>query len=395
MKFDWDKKNTVNVITGVLVFVISILFYFIFSNIKIILNYTSTIKYILMPFIVGGAIAYILNFFVKFFEKLILKIINLEKINYKIIRAISIIITYFITFIFIFFILRYIIPQFYSNIKSIIEKTPDFLEKIIDFVREKLKNVEISPEVRGFINEKLTDFAGITTKFLTNMIGYLASFATKLITLFLNTILAIIISIYILYDKEGFSKSIKKFMIAFFPMKFNKVSYKLLIKFDDTLKSYLRAKGIGAIIIGIIFYIILLIMNIEYSLLFSFILGITNLIPWFGCYLGAIPIAIVMLFISSYKTVIWFIIMVVVVATIDANIISPKLSSKSLGINSFWVIFALVLGGSLFGVVGFLLSVPAFVVIYSTVKEIAEAKIEKKEIYKKFLDKEGEENVRH
>jgi hypothetical protein len=136
-------------------------------------------------------------------------------------------------------------------------------------------------------------------------------------------------------------------------------------------------------------------MNIEYSLLFSFILGITNLIPWFGCYLGAIPIAIVMLFISSYKTVIWFIIMVVVVATIDANIISPKLSSKSLGINSFWVIFALVLGGSLFGVVGFLLSVPAFVVIYSTVKEIAEAKIEKKEIYKKFLDKEGEENVRH
>ena len=100
------------------------------------------------------SIASILNFFVKFFEKLILKIINLEKINYKIIRAISIIITYFITFIFIFFILRYIIPQFYSNIKSIVEKAPDFLEKIIDFVREKLKNVEISPEIRGFINEK-------------------------------------------------------------------------------------------------------------------------------------------------------------------------------------------------------------------------------------------------
>ena len=79
MKFDWDKKNTVNVITGVLLFVISILFYFIFSNIKIILNYTSTIKYILMPFIVGGAIAYILNFFVKFFWKINFKNYKLRK----------------------------------------------------------------------------------------------------------------------------------------------------------------------------------------------------------------------------------------------------------------------------------------------------------------------------
>lgn len=200
----------------------------------------------------------------------------------------------------------------------------------------------------------------------------------------LDTILAIIISIYILYDKEGFSKSIRKFTLAFFPKKFNHVSYKLLKRFDITLRSYLKAKGLGAIIIGIIFYIILLIMKIEYSLLFSFILGFTNLVPWFGCYLGAVPIAIIMLFLTSYKTVIWFIIMVLIVATIDANIISPRLSSKSLGINSFWVIFALVLGGSLFGIVGFLLSVPAFVVIYSTISEIAELKIKKK------LNKEGE-----
>lgn len=391
MKFDWDKKNTVNVITGVLIFVISILFYFVFSNLKYILNYTSNIRYILMPFIVGGAIAYILNFFVKFFEKLILKIEIFKKINYKSIRALAIVITYFITFIFIFFILKYIIPQFYSNIKSIFEKLPDFLEKVIDFLREKLKDVQISSEVRVFINEKLTEFAGYTTKFLTNTISYLAAFATKMIAFLLNTILAIIISIYILYDKEGFSKTINKFMIAFFPDKFNRISNKLLKKFDDTLKSYLRAKGIGAIIIGFIFYIILLMMKIEYSLLFSFVLGFTNLIPWFGCYLGAVPIAFIMLFISSYKTVIWFIIMVVVVGMVDANIISPKLSSKSLGINSFWVIFALVLGGSLFGVVGFLLSVPVFVVIYSTVKEIAEEKIKKKENFKKNLDKEGEE----
>lgn len=384
MKIDWDKKNTVTVITWVLIFVISLLFYFICKNIKYILNYTSNIRYILMPFIVGGAIAYILNFFVTFLENVILKFEVTKNINFKSIRAISMLITYLVFFIAIFFILRYIIPQFYSNLKSIVEKTPDFLEKIVEFIKEKLKDIEISSEIRGFLNDKLTGFVGFSTKILTNTITYVATFATKLIVMILNTILAIIISIYILYDKEGFSKSIKKFMVAFLPKKFNQVSYKLLKRFDITLRSYLKAKGLGAIIIGIIFYIILLIMKIEYSLLFSFILGFTNLVPWFGCYLGAVPIAIIMLFLTSYKTVIWFVIMVLIVATVDANIISPRLSSKSLGINSFWVIFALVLGGSLFGIVGFLLSVPAFVVIYSTISEIAELKIKKK------LNKEGE-----
>lgn len=378
MKFDWEKKNTINVITGVLIFIISIMFYFVVLNMRMILQYTSNIRYILMPFIVGGAIAYILNFFVKFFERLILKFERAKKFNYKHIRMISMLLTYFIMFVFIFLLLKYIIPQFYSNIKAFVEKTPEFVEKNIDLLRTQLKDVEINPEIRQFINKKLTDFATITTEFLTNTIPYVATFATKMISLFLNIILAIIISVYLIYDKENFSRSFKKFMTAFFPVRFNRVGYKLLKKFDETLKSYLIAKGIGAIIIGVIFYIVLLAMGIEYSLLFAFILGFTNLIPWFGCYLGAIPILVVLLFTSTYKTAIWFLIMVLIVATIDANVISPKLSGKSLGINSFWVMFALVLGGSLFGVVGFLLSVPVFVVIYSTIKEIAEARIEKK-----------------
>ncbi|XTI74308.1 AI-2E family transporter [Parvimonas sp. G1425] len=138
------------------------------------------------------------------------------------------------------------------------------------------------------------------------------------------------------------------------------------------------AKGIGAIIVGITFYVILLIMKLDYALLFAFTLGFTNLIPWFGCYLGAIPIVIVLLFTSTFNTALWFVIIVVIVSMIDANVISPRVSGKSLGISSFWVIFALVLGGSLFGVIGFLLSVPVFVVIYTTLKEYIESRLEKK-----------------
>ena len=119
-------------------------------------------------------------------------------------------------------------------------------------------------------------------------------------------------------------------------------------------------------------------MKVEYALLFAFILGFTNLIPWFGCYLGAIPIVAVLLFTSTFKTAVTFMIVVVIVATADANLISPRLSGKSLGINSFWVIFAIVLGGSLFGVIGFLLSVPVFVVIYSTLKDYVDERLKKK-----------------
>lgn len=378
MRFNWEQKNTVNVITGVLVFTISILCYFIFSNMKSIISYTSNIRYILMPFILGGAIAYILNFFVKFFENCFLKLEFFKKQKYKNIRMLSMLITYFIFFTFIVLLLRYIIPQFYSNIKMFVERTPAFIDMGVDRAKYMLQNVELSSEISSFINGKLTEFATFSTKFLTDMIPWVATFATRIVSLFLNIILAIIISGYLLYDKENFSRILKKFMIAIFPDRANKITFKIVKRFDNTLKSYLLAKGIGAIIVGIIFYIILLFMKIEYALLFAFILGFTNLIPWFGCYLGAIPIVIVLLFTSTFNTVLWFMVIVVIVSMIDANVISPRVSGKSLGISSFWVIFALVLGGSLFGVIGFLLSVPIFVVIYTTLKEYIESRLVKK-----------------
>ena len=202
MKFDWERKNTVNVITGVLIFVISILFYFIFLNIKTIFGYTSNIRYILMPFIVGGAIAYILNFFVRFFEKLILKVDFFKKLKPNYIRATAMIITYIIAFVFMFFSLKYIIPKFYSNIKSFVEQTPEFVEKTIEELRYRLQDIELSPEIRRVVNNKLTEFATSTTTFLTSLIPYVATFATKVISTFLNMILSVIISAYILYDKE-------------------------------------------------------------------------------------------------------------------------------------------------------------------------------------------------
>lgn len=378
MKFNWEQKNTVNVITGVLIFTISILCYFIFSNMKSIISYTSNIRYVLMPFIVGGAIAYILNFFVKFFENCFLRFKFFKKVKYKYIRMSAIIITYFIFFTFIILLLKYIIPQFYSNIKMFVDRTPIFIDMGVEKAKYMLQNVELSSEIRSFINGKLTEFATFSTTFLTDMIPWVATFATRVVSLFLNIILAIIISGYLLYDKENFSRILKKFMIAVFPEKANRITFKIVKRFDYTLKSYLLAKGIGAIIVGITFYIILLFMKIDYALLFAFILGFTNLIPWFGCYLGAIPIAIVLLFTSTFNTVLWFMIIVVIVSMIDANVISPRVSGKSLGISSFWVIFALVLGGSLFGIIGFLLSVPVFVVIYTTLKEYIEARLTKK-----------------
>ena len=378
MKFNWEQKNTVNVITGVLIFAISILCYFIFSNMKSIISYTSNIKYILMPFIIGGAIAYVLNFFVKFFEKYILKIEIFKKLKAKYVRMFAMIITYFVFFAFIILLLKYIIPQFYSNITLFVERTPAFIDMGVEKAKYMLQNIEISSEIRTFINGKLTEFAAFSTTFLTNMISWVATFATRVISLFLNIILAIIISGYLLYDKENFSRILKKFMIAVFPERTNRATFKIVKRFDYTLRSYLLAKGIGAIIVGISFYIILLFMKIDYALLFAFILGFTNLIPWFGCYLGAVPIVIVLLFTSTFNTVLWFMVIVVIVSMIDANVISPRVSGKSLGISSFWVIFALVLGGSLFGVLGFLLSVPVFVVIYTTLKEYIEARLIKK-----------------
>lgn len=379
LKIHWTKENTVNVVTWVLVSSISILFYFLILNISLIFDHISNIRYILMPFIVGGCIAYILNFFVNFMEDTLSKVDYFGKMNKKSLRGISMIIVYIITIIFMTLLLRYIIPQFYLNVKGFIEQTPEFVENSINRIRGFLENVEINDEFKSILTGKLTEFANFSTKFLTDLIPYVATFATRTISLFLNIILAIIISAYILYDKENFSKNSKKMVFALCSDRVSTNIFKILRKFDETLKSYLIAKGIGAIIVGIIFYVVLLFMKVEYALLFAFILGFTNLIPWFGSYLGAIPVTIVLMM-SSFKMAMWFVLIVFVVGMIDGNFISPKLSSKSLGISSFWVIFALVLGGSLFGVLGFFLAVPVFVVIYSLIKEFVEDKLKKKGI---------------
>lgn len=379
MKIEWKKENTINVVTWTMVFCLAIIFYFAVLNLKYVLGYISNIQYILTPFIAGGAIAYILNFFVIAIEKNLRKIDRFKNSKKSSLRGISMLIIYFFTILFLTLLLRYIIPQLYINVKGFLEFMPEVADDSINRVRAILENIEINDDFRNIITSRLTEIANYSTRFLTEVIPYVANLATKTISFFLNALLSIIISAYILYDKENFSKNAKKIVLAICSDKVAKKVFKITKKFDDTLKSYMIAKGIGALIVGLIFYVVLLFMKIDYALLFAFILGITNLIPWFGSYLGAIPIMAVLLF-KSVKLAIWFIVIVFVVGLIDGNFISPKLSSKSLGISSFWVIFALVLGGSLFGILGFLFAVPVFVVIYSIIKEIIESRLNKKGI---------------
>ena len=168
----------------------------------------------------------------------------------------------------------------------------------------------------------------------------------------MNSILGIIISIYMLYDKERFILMLKKMLYAIFPESFANYSYRAGKILNKSMRSYIGAKSISALIVGIAFYLVLLVLGIKYSVLIAILLGITNLIPWFGCWIGLIPVFPIILLQSSSKAL-WFFLIFNIITQIDGNYLSPKLQGNKLRISPFWIMFAIIVFGSLFGIIGF------------------------------------------
>ena len=179
-----------------------------------------------------------------------------------------------------------------------------------------------------------------------------------------NLIIGIIVSIYLLSDKEGFLAAVKRLSYAVLSVETAERARMGINFVDRTFMSFLNGKLLDSLIIGIICYIVCSILQMPFTLLVSVIVGVTNIIPFFGPLIGAIPSALIILMVDPTKCLI-FVIFVIILQQIDGNIIGPRILGNSTGITGFWVMFSIILGGGLFGFWGLLLGVPVFVVVYS------------------------------
>ena len=194
-----------------------------------------------------------------------------------------------------------------------------------------------------------------------------------------NVFVGVIISVYVLANKESFSGQTKKVLYAVCPERTANIVMEIVRDSNRIFIGFLSGKIMDSMIIGIICFIVLSILNIPYTLIVSVIVGVTNIIPFFGPYIGAIPSALLIL-LTDPKAGLIFIVFIIILQQIDGNLIGPKILGDSTGLSAFWVIFAIMVGSGLFGFIGMILGVPTFAVIYHIITKAVNQKLKQKQL---------------
>ena len=353
--------------------IISIVLYLV-ANISAVTNLAEAILSVIAPILIGAAIAYLLNPLLKLFEFKILKKLKSNSLK----RGLSILLTYVVALLFITGFLLLLIPQLVESVGDLSSNFDSYVEKTVQIVNDIIG--KFSPET--YVN-KDNIINALTTFFLSsgNIFEFISDYAKDFVLgLYVglkNTILGIFISIYILISKERLHAQMRRIVEALFKDKTRTMLLRYVRIANRTFGNFFIGKIFNSTVIGIVTYIALLIFNIPYPLLIATIIGITDIIPVFGPFLGAIPSAIIIFIANPYKALV-FIIIILVIQQLDGNIFAPRILGNSTGISSLGVIVAILVMGDCFGVIGMVLGVPIFAVITILANEFIETKLKAK-----------------
>lgn len=377
MKLNWNSKYTTIAVYSFLVAVSVILFYLAISQVSIFTDKLNSIFVILQPFIIGFSIAYIINFLLNFYENKFFKTKYMKKLKFKSTKGLSILLSYITAFLIIGIIVRFLLPQVIDSIVGLVNDIPNYITNTTDFVNNIIKDLHIEEQYSKVLLDTFNDSVNHIIKFVTNLIPALGGFLAKIASSIWNVILGIIISVYLLIDKENLCALSKKITFAFFNERYANNLINLIHKSNYTFGRFLIGKIIDSLIIGVLTFIILTIFKMPYTVLVSVIVGITNIIPFFGPFIGAIPSFIIILFVSPIQAL-WFLLIILFIQQLDGNLIGPKILGDTIGISAFWILFSILVAGKVLGIVGMIIGVPLFAIFYSIVKVFVEGRLEKK-----------------
>ncbi len=380
MKIEWNKKYATIAVYSLIVIFLSIVFYQITSQMNIFKSRVTSSLRIFNPFIIGGVMAYLFNFIMKFYEDRILLSKKFKPVfgkNNKLKRIVGLLTTYITVLLILYIFSNFIFPQIIASISGLVNNIPYYIEETSDLLIDINKRLSLSKEYSDIIIKKWDEFLQTGLDFVTNLIPKFANFIKNIISSLWNVILGVIVSIYILMDKEKFIGLGKKILAASFSQDQYRKTANLIKRAHNIFSKFIGGKILDSVIIGILTFIILKLVKMPFTILVSFIVGLTNIIPFFGPFIGAVPSFIIILFESPVKAL-WFILIIIIIQQIDGNIIGPKILGDSLGISAFWILFSLLVTGKLFGFIGLVIGVPLFTLIYSIVKDIVENRLRKK-----------------
>ena len=370
-------------LTAFLVIAAAVLLVFVFVRKEDFSDLTGSIGKALAPVVMGAVFAYIMNPLMVFFEER-LKLFfykhskRISKAN-RSARSVSIIITLIVVLLLIGFLIYLLVPQLVSTITDIINNRYEMVDNVENWYYglelEDTKAGEYlevgfqkaTDYVNDFVDNKLVDT-------VTNVLGSVAVGVKNVLGTLYNVLLGLIFSIYILSAKEKLAAISKKILYATFKRRTSNKLLRITRACHTKFTGAITGKIVDSIIIGLICFVAMLIFDIPYPTLVSVVVGVTNVIPFFGPFIGAIPSAILIFFASPVKCL-YFLIMILVLQQFDGNVLTPKIVGNTIGLSPLWVLFACTVFGSLWGVVGMLIGVPLMASIYMIIKEIVEDKL--------------------
>lgn len=375
-------------LTAVLVICLCIVFFFLIYRYNGFAAGWKKLTAILQPIIIGIVIAYLINPIMVFFEKHLMRWIEpkmKKKVKAKkLCRGIATLGALAVFILIIVVLLVMLVPQLVESIQGVATTLPSEVQHLIDKTNKYLSS---DSEAANFVEDTLIYATNYIKDWAMNDLlpksnTYLTSITTGLINVFkvlLNIIVGLIVSVYLLFSKETFIGQFKKLNYALFKPKKANIVIQTARKSNEIFGGFISGKILDSMIIGIICYIVLLIMKMPYPVLVSVIVGVTNIIPFFGPFIGAVPSFIIIVLANPIQGL-YFLIFVVILQQVDGNIIGPNILGDSTGLSPFWVIFSIMVGGGLFGFAGMLLGVPTFAVIYYIMQEIMRYFLRKRDL---------------
>ncbi len=377
---DSAVKNTITLCAAVR-------FYLALNNIPTIRAVFSNAVSIISPFIYAFAIAFILNRPMMWFERTLFK-------DKKKKRIFSVALTFTIAISLISVLMVLVLPQIGLSIAYLVEAMPGFIQSVSQTAMEVMEQIHLNSRLSRQVQEMWNNIGTGIMNFTVSVLPGVVNVSIGIGNAVIKSIMSTIIAIYMLASKDRLKFQIKKFFYAYFSRNFAEETFELGRMSNTIFSDFIIGKMIDSTIIGIIAFIGMLFIYPDYAVLIAIIIGVTNMIPFFGPFIGAIPSIFILLILSPFASFV-FLIFIIVLQQVDGNIIGPKVLGSSLGLSPLWILVGIIVGNGAMGFLGMIIGVPTFAVIYNLVSRNTKKKLEEKDIvadYENYTINPREEN---
>lgn len=386
-KFAWNKQYLTICMYAVLVVFASVIIVKSVMSWSSLMTRVSKFFSVIAPFIWGAFIAFLINPLVNTFDRGVWNRIKPIRKKPGLKKFLSLFFAYLLAFGVIVLMFVFVIPQLTNSVVDLVSQTQDWIANSDEWILElEAKFPQLNYDnINAILLQYQPQLIEFSKNIVTNVVPMLFSTGVSFVKVLMNMIIAIMVSFYMISDKKLMRKNFRKFCYAVFPTRTVKAGSLVLHESYRIFSSFIYGKAVDSLIIGLLCFAVTSVFEVPYALLISLIVGVTNMIPYFGPFIGAVPSAIIVLISSPIKALV-FIIIIIVLQQLDGIVIGPKILGDSVGLRPIWIIFAITVGGSVGGVIGMFLGVPVTAVIVYLLDMLTDSLMAKKNLSEKSFD---------